>query len=217
MYGTRAAADGWQQEYSGYMKKLGFLQGVASPCIITHPVRGIACSVHGDDFTSAGEKRELDWLEAQLESRYELRKGGRLGPGPSDQKELTVLNRVIRYTDKGYEYEADPRQSEKLIESLGLDAGCNGAATPGIKALVEQLEKDQPLDHAVHTAFRGQAARANYLSADRVDLQFAAKGNLPFHEFASGDVRSGSEAHGQVLAWPPAVSLHIPLAARLGY
>ena len=175
MYGTRAAADGWQQEYSSYMKKIGFLQGVASPCIFTHPARGIACSVHGDDFTSTGEKRELDWLEVQLESKYELRKGGRLGPGPGDQKELTVLNRVIRYTEGGYEYEADPRQSEKLIESLGLGAGCNGAATPGIKALIEQLQADQPLLQGEHTAFRGQAARANYLSADRVDLQFAAK------------------------------------------
>ena len=26
-----------------------------------------------------------------------------------------------------------------------------------------------------HSEFRGQAARSNYLSADRVDLQFAAK------------------------------------------
>jgi hypothetical protein len=31
MYGTRAATDGWQQEYSGFMKSIGFTQGVASP------------------------------------------------------------------------------------------------------------------------------------------------------------------------------------------
>ena len=61
------------------MKSIGFVQGVASPCIFVHPTRGIACSVHADDFTSTGEKRELNWLEQQLESRYELRKGGRLG------------------------------------------------------------------------------------------------------------------------------------------
>ena len=55
MYGTRAAADGWQQECSGYMKNICFVQGMASPCIFVHPMRGIACSVHGDDFTSMGE------------------------------------------------------------------------------------------------------------------------------------------------------------------
>ena len=42
----------------------------------------------------------------------------------------------------GYEYEADPRQAEKFLESLNLGAGCNTAATPGVKPLVEQLQKD---------------------------------------------------------------------------
>ena len=115
MYGTQAAADGWQQEYSGYMKSIGFAQGEASPCIFIHETRGIACSVHGDDFTSTGEKRELDWLEVMLESRYELRKGGRLGPGAGDAKELTVLNRVLRYTDLGFEYEADPARGRNSL------------------------------------------------------------------------------------------------------
>ena len=32
MYGTRAAADGWQQEYSGFLRSIGFTQGVACPC-----------------------------------------------------------------------------------------------------------------------------------------------------------------------------------------
>ena len=131
MYGTRAAADGWQQEYSSFMKRIGFTQGEASPCIFVHESRGIACSVHGDDFTSTGPKIELDWLEAQLKGKYELREGGRLGPEPDDAKELTVLNRLLRYTPEGFEYEAAPRQAEKLLERYKLDGNCNGAATPG--------------------------------------------------------------------------------------
>ena len=81
MYGTRAAADGWQQEYSGFMRSIGVEQGEASPCVFVHKLKNIATSLHGDDFTSVGPKIELDWLETKLESRYELRKGGRLGPG----------------------------------------------------------------------------------------------------------------------------------------
>ena len=54
------------------MKSIGFVQGVASRCIFVHPTRGIACSVHGEDLTNTGEKRELDGLEQQLESKYEL-------------------------------------------------------------------------------------------------------------------------------------------------
>ena len=49
------------------------------------------------------------------------------------------------------------------------------AATPGIKPLLEQLEKDVELPSGSHADFRGLAARANYLSADRIDLQFSAK------------------------------------------
>ena len=104
-----------------------------------------------------------------------MRKGGRLGPGPEDATELTVLNRVLRYTQDGFEYEADPRQAEKLLEGLSLDDNCNTAATPGLKPLIEQLAKDETLPASGHTEFRGLAARANYLSADRIDLQFSAK------------------------------------------
>ena len=60
MYGTRAAADGWQPEDSGYVKSIWFVRGTASPCIFVHEARNIARSVHGHDFTSIGEKCELD-------------------------------------------------------------------------------------------------------------------------------------------------------------
>ena len=85
----------------GLHEEHGAAQVEASPCIFVHEARGIACTVHGDDFTSTGEKRELDRLEIQLESRHELRKGGRLGPGAGDAKELTVLNRLLPYTEAG--------------------------------------------------------------------------------------------------------------------
>ena len=86
MYGTRAAADGWQQEYSGFLRSIGFVQGVACPCLFVDAKRGLALSVHGDDFTTVGPKRELDAFEQELENKYELKKGGRLGPGPDDTK-----------------------------------------------------------------------------------------------------------------------------------
>ena len=133
----------------------------------------MAASVHGDDFTTAGPKCELDWFESRLEAKYGLKKGGRLGPGVNDCKELTVLNRVIRWTDKGLEYEADPRQGERLLEGLVLDDGCKSTATPGLKPLIEQLKEDKLLSVDGHTEFRGIAARANYLAQDRIDLQLS--------------------------------------------
>ena len=84
------------------------------------------------------------------------------------------MNRVIRWCDDGLEYEADPRQVEKLVEELEL-VGCNSCVTPGLKPLPEQLADDKPLDVSLFTKFRALAARANYLSADRPDCQYAAK------------------------------------------
>ena len=96
----------------------------------------MATSVHGDAFTTAGPKAEFDWLETKFESQYELRKGGRLGPGRDDAKEILVFNRAIRWTEIGLEYEADPRQAERLLESLGLAGKCDKTATPGLRPLL---------------------------------------------------------------------------------
>ena len=88
---------------------------------------------NGDDFTTAGAKPDLDWFEKELEARYELRKGGRIGPGEREDKAGRVLNRVVRWTTHGLEYEADPHQIERLIESQGLDDSGKSTVTPGLK------------------------------------------------------------------------------------
>ena len=68
-----------------------FMQGIASPCVVHHPTRNMACSVHRDDFTAAGPKPELDSCEATLKKSYELTVGGRFGPGPTDDTETIVF------------------------------------------------------------------------------------------------------------------------------
>ena len=112
-----------------------------------------------------------------LRSHYELTVGGRLGPSKADDKEATVLNRIIRWTEEGLEYEADPRQIERLLEELDLDAeGVKGVVTPGVKTQAHQAQSETELPEDQHTRFRALAARANYLAADRPDgVMYAAK------------------------------------------
>lgn len=143
-------------------------------CVFHHADRRFVCTVHGDDFTTAGPKESLDWFEGSLEEAYELTQGGRLGPGPEDQKEGRILNRIVRWTPEGLEYEADPRQCEKLLEETELE-GANSVATPGVKTLAVQVESDTPLPTSEYSRFRALSARCNYLAADRPDCQFAAK------------------------------------------
>ncbi len=174
MYGTRMAADGWQEEYSTLLVRLGFTQGAGCPNVFHHQQRRIMCSVHGDDFTSSGPADALDWFEEEVGREYELSIGPRIGPGPKDAKEGRALNRVIRWCDGHIEYEADPRQVERLVAECGL-TGSKPVATPGVKPTFRELEEDKELPRDLHTAFRGAAARGNYLSADRLDGQFACK------------------------------------------
>ena len=175
MYGTRPAADGWQEEYSTLLVTLGFRQGDACPNVFYHSARSIVTSVHGDDFTSTGPCDELNWFEAAVQERYELDIGPRLGPGKDNAKEGRVLNRVVRWHDDRIEYECDPRQIERLVAECGLE-GAKPVATPGVKPTFHELEEENnELPSNLTTAFRGAAARGNYLASDRLDVQFACK------------------------------------------
>ena len=174
MYGTLKAADGWQEYYSCSLIAMGFVQGITSPCIFHHPALGLVCAVHGDDFTTRGSKRNLDLFEQKLREVYELKSGGRLGPGPEDDKEGMILNRVIKWDETGLHYEADPRQCEKVLHELSLE-GANPVATPGLRVNASQALNDPALGEDKHTRFRAVTARCNYLAADRPDCQFAAK------------------------------------------
>ena len=176
VYGTRVAAEGWHNKCSSVMKARDFTRGDASACVFRQPKRRLVACVHGDDFTVAGPKHQLDWMKSQLEFKYELTVIGRLGPGEGDDKKVRILNCVIRWNAKGLEYEADPRQVEKLASDLGLQ-GAKMLGTPGFKQMFEMVDKHKPLESEKHTAFRASAAWGNYLSADRPEIQYAANEN----------------------------------------
>ena len=106
---------------------------------------------------------------------YELTEAHRLGPGKQDDKEARVLNRLVRWTNQGLEYEADPRQAEKLLRDLRLDEGTKSLGTPGVKITKDQLAQEEELAPEKKSPYRAIVARANYLSADRPDCQFSAK------------------------------------------
>ena len=109
----------------------GFLQRKASACVFVLAIRKVAVSVHGGDFTATGPKSQLDWFQQMMQGHHELTVGGRHGPGASDDKEATVSNRVIRWTEQGVEYKADPCQVERLLDEIELSGeGVKGVVTP---------------------------------------------------------------------------------------
>ena len=59
-YGTRIAADGWQEEYSTLLVESGFRPGEGRANIFHHERRCMCFTLHGDDVTAVGPK---DWLD----------------------------------------------------------------------------------------------------------------------------------------------------------
>ena len=133
--------------------------------------------VHGDDFTVVGPNKSLRWLKVKMEEIYELN-AEFIGPKvEGTQTEVRVLNRIIRWTDEGLEYEPDQRHSEFIIEQMGM-ANCKAVSIPTCTEVEynENLRRESGLlSQREASLYRAIAARLNYLAQDRVGVQFAAK------------------------------------------
>ena len=132
MYGTRDAGAIWESCYASALINLGFQQGGASPCCFYHAEWGVSVGVHGDDFTALGTPDGLEMYEQGMLKVFECKLKGRLGTAPNDCKEMRVLSRIVRVTDEGLLYEADPRHAEMLIKDFKLE-DAKTVVTPGVK------------------------------------------------------------------------------------
>ena len=52
---------------------------------------------------------------------YEIKDRDIMGSGNDEIKEVTILGRLLRWTEDGLEYEADPKHVRDLMEEEGLE------------------------------------------------------------------------------------------------
>ena len=88
-------------------------------------------------------------------------------------REGRVLNRVIRWTEDGWETEPDQRHVDILVKELGWSEA-RPVSTPGENQVINDHE-DEPLSDPDASRYRALAARENYLSADRTDFVSTTK------------------------------------------
>ena len=105
--------------------------------------------VHGDDFTAVGAKADILWYEAQLETKFEIKKRGHIGFSDGCVREMRILNRIVRLSDDGLRYEADPRHAEMMIKAMDLSSA-NPVLTPGVKVPSEDVNIDAEIIHEDH-------------------------------------------------------------------
>ena len=72
MYGTREAAAAWQDKICKVMLNNDFQQSVINPCLYMHRQRQINAMVHGDNFVSVADERDLQWLNKTYPKKRSL-------------------------------------------------------------------------------------------------------------------------------------------------
>ncbi len=80
---------------------------------------------------------------------------------------------MIEWTQQGIRIEADQRHAEIIIEHLGLLNNAKGVSTPYENKESNQEELERSGEDS--TLYLACVARADFLSQDRSDIQYAVK------------------------------------------
>ena len=109
---------------------------------------------------------------------------------PGTKQSIDILNRLVTWTERGIELEADPRHVELILREMG----CEGAkvTTALTKERVDEVKDAEPLDDEEAKRYRSVSMRLSYLAQDRPDLQVLAK------ELAKG-LKNPTTAHWMML------------------
>ncbi len=83
LYGTRDAAQNWQNEYTEMLAEAGFRQGVSSARVFYNEQQNARIVAHGDDFTVLGPTEGLDWFRRATQNLMEVKFKARLERTPS--------------------------------------------------------------------------------------------------------------------------------------
>ena len=174
LYGFRPAAAAWEAHYANKLEEVGLRRGLATPVSFYHEENDVNLVVHGDDFTFTGDDASLSWVEELMSKWYEVRVRARLGPGENDDKEATLLGRIVRWEAWGISCEANPKYRESVLEDLGLKEDSKSLMSPGTR----DADRDDDLLPEVlgdDRKCRSIVATINCMATDMPDLQFACK------------------------------------------
>ena len=138
LYGMRPAASAWGKDYSERLQAVGFTRGKSAPTVFFNPTTLVRAVVHGDDFAFLGYEEDLRDLEEEMRTWYELKVRGILGGEAGDDKEITILNRTVRWVGDVIEYEADMKHAKVICAEMGFDGSSGALTTANVKETREE-------------------------------------------------------------------------------
>ena len=95
--------------------------------------------------------------------------------GVEEEAEGRLLNRVVRFSEEGWELEPDQRHADLIVQGLELESA-NRVITPGHhEPRRKEGENEDVLADEEATRYRALSARANYPAAGRPYLMYSVK------------------------------------------
>ena len=139
LYGTRDAAQNWEEDLASTLSNLKLTGGSACPCVSEGRIKGedVVATVHGDDITIGGERSAVELFIKMKSRKYAIKKQV-IGEDPDFEKSGRILNRVIEWNRDGVAIEADERHVREILKGLELERA-NHSATP---CAVERKDED---------------------------------------------------------------------------
>jgi hypothetical protein len=177
MYGTQDASRIWGETWVPLLEDHDIPMGESNRSVFGNDYLKGLC--HGDDFMVVASYERLAEFGEILESRFDVRRTGLAGFGTGMDKEITMLNRIIRINDEEdcIELEPDAKHVNQMVIDLGLQ-DAKSVDTPRVKLSTEDahdVELSPTLSQGEATIYRSATMRAAYLSQDRVDITEAVK------------------------------------------
>ena len=142
MPGTRDAANLWQEEVARWATggELEFKRSGWNPCIYWSRKLNVKMLLHGDDFMMVCGRESAEVMRKALMERFTVTVKV-CGHGENEEREVRILNRVVRAVKGGWEYEADQRHAEMIVEELGLREA-KGVGAPGEDEMKWEVEEN---------------------------------------------------------------------------
>ncbi len=173
MYGTRKAAQSWQEFVAKVFKEYDWIRIPIAAGTYHESTLDITSGIHGDDLISEGEEESLDILDAQLAAHMDVKCLGRLGP--DGVRHIRYLKRDLYWTTEGFFWVGDEKHVIRLVEMLGLQDS-KASDMPGSKATGKSIRDaldELPVVEA--KLFQQAAGLLNYIAIDRPDIQYSVK------------------------------------------
>ena len=117
LYGARDAPPAWHDELTRSLTETGFTTSARFSGVYFHELLEVAMVAHVDDPNCSGPVMNLQWVRAELSSKYEV-KGRVMVEGNS---EIKFLGRIIGRNEHGFHWEEDPKHRNILREEWGSE------------------------------------------------------------------------------------------------